>query len=185
MDELKLTVENDDTNHPTETLPGLVVGTRKMTSETVIGSMGGDLMGDSSENNHHPRNHNHHPYDGGSLSTHDENDDDVNRSAARRRITAVSSSAQRCFGKLTRSLTQRLPYRSHIDTTDATTHNNLHGLMNEVSTNPNSNHPKLTSNSLRFLLHNCVPSTAFRALMRRNMLYRKRNWISTVRVGAL
>jgi hypothetical protein len=189
MDDWKRTVEdggndNNDNCHPTETLPGtVVIGTRKMTSETVIGSMGGDAMSDPSEN--HLRHHgNHHspPYDGGSLSTHDENDDNHGSSARagtsrfRRRMTAISSSAYTCFGNVRRSVTQRR--QSPIDR--ATDDNHPHDL--EINHNKSSD-PMMITTKLHRWMQTFVPSTAFRALIRRNMLYRKRNWISTVRVS--
>lgn len=176
MDDLKLTVEKDDDNiHPTTTtLPG--VGTRKMTSDTVIGSMGGD-MGDSSDNNPNSRNQ-QQPYDGGSLSTHDENDhmngSSTTNHRGKRRMTAITSLTQRCYGNMSRSLSQRLPCWNHTDTTATNRHPD--DLMNEVATG--TTHRKSLGKQL---VHTFIPSTAFRALMIRNMLYRKRNWISTVR----
>jgi hypothetical protein len=161
-----------------------VVGARKMTCDTVIGScMGGagDVSSDAvSENNNSSSNTNmnrqqqqqhQRQYDGGSLSTVDDQEPTSTYSATtawvqqhRRRMTTMISSY--C-------------YRSSSACCYVRRNNS-----NRTSRG-NGTDPSLLKTTTCFL-HKIIPTTtAFRALMKRNIIYRKRNWLSGVRIDSI
>ena len=168
--------ENHGDHTVTATVLPVVVATRKMTSDTVIGScMGGDpsILGDSSSDHHPPRRHSSTiptaaaAYDGGSLSTHDEetnhhNDNTAhkhrNNNQEHRFTTTLCHYLGRCW---------RQPFSGHRRGPTPAPHGT-------TTTDPKESH-HLEERRWSLL------STAFRALLVRNMLYRRRNWISTVR----
>jgi hypothetical protein len=164
--------ENLGDHTVTATVLPVVMATRKMTSDTVIGS----CMGGDSSSDHHPPPRRHSStiptaaaaYDGGSLSTHDEetnhhhhlNDNTAHKHRNNNKEHRFTTQyLRRCW---------RQPFSGHRHGPPPAPHGT-------TTTDPKESH------HLEEERQWSLPSTAFRALLVRNMLYRRRNWISTVR----
>lgn len=141
MTDLKLQVD-EEANNSLEP-----IANRKMTCDTVLGSMGGN---DASSNGQQSQQH---AYDGGSLSTIE--DDSPPSHRYKRKVAMMPGFCYSYFGKIAKSCTKLLPV--HCSNTEQSTSSTARSVYNLIPT-----------------------TTAFRALMRRNMIYRKRNWLSGV-----